>query len=45
MKAKLEKMRSRRAFLKEAARRAVVPAVAAYTVAKTTPKLFAREPE
>jgi hypothetical protein len=47
MKKKLQitNLKTRREFLKAAARRAIVPAVVAYTVGKTTPKLFAREPE
>ncbi len=40
----VERIRSRRSFLKEAARKAVIPVVVAYSVNKTTPNLFAREP-
>jgi hypothetical protein len=38
-------LRNRREFLKAAARKVIVPAVAVYTIQKTTPKLFAREPD
>jgi hypothetical protein len=47
MKTKLIKpnLETRREFLKSAARKAVVPVVVAYTIGKSTPKLFAREPD
>jgi hypothetical protein len=41
----LKHLQTRRDFLKSAARKAAVPLVAAYTIQKTTPKLFAREPD
>jgi hypothetical protein len=36
-------LKNRRQFLKSAARKAVVPVVAAYTIKRTTPKLFASD--
>jgi hypothetical protein len=41
---KIESLKTRRQFLKAAARKAAVPVAAAYAIAKTTPKIFAREP-
>jgi hypothetical protein len=38
-------LKSRRKFLKEAARKAVAPIVTVYAVNKTTLKVFGREPE
>jgi hypothetical protein len=35
------KLKNRREFLKSAARKAVIPVVAAYTIKKSTPNLFA----
>jgi hypothetical protein len=40
-----EKLRSRREFLKLAARKSVTPVIVVYTIQKSTPKLFAREPQ
>jgi hypothetical protein len=37
-------LKTRREFLKSAARKAIIPIVAVYTIKKTTPNLFAREP-
>ena len=45
MKPGSTQLKTRRAFLLAAARKTVVPAMVIYTVGKTTPKLFAREPE
>ena len=42
---RIESLKTRREFLKSAARKVIVPVVTAYTIQKTTPKLFAREPE
>jgi hypothetical protein len=42
---RIEPLKNRREFLKAAARKVIVPAVAVYTIRKTTPKLFAREPD
>jgi hypothetical protein len=46
MKNKLEiaKLKTRREFLKSAARKVIAPVVVVYSINKTTPKLFAREP-
>jgi hypothetical protein len=38
-------LKTRREFLKTAARKAAVPVIIVYTMQKATPKLFAREPE
>ncbi len=43
-KLKIENLKSRRKFLKGAAKKAVIPAVVAYSVHKNAPPLFAREP-
>ncbi len=37
-------LKSRRAFLKSAAKKAVIPAVVVYSVHKNAPPVFAREP-
>jgi len=39
------KLRSRREFLKMAARKSLTPVIVVYTIQKSTPKLFAREPQ
>jgi hypothetical protein len=44
-KLKPENLKSRRAFLRGIARKSAVPVVTVYVVSKTTPKVFAREPE
>jgi hypothetical protein len=44
-KLQISNLKTRREFLKSAARKAIAPAVVAYTVGKATPRLFAREPE
>jgi len=40
-----ENLKSRRSFIKSSAKKAIVPVVTVLVVAKTAPKLFAREPE
>lgn len=41
---KVENLASRRAFLKQAAKKCVVPAVIVYSVHKMTPPAFGRTP-
>jgi hypothetical protein len=40
-----DELKSRRSFLKGMVKKAAIPVVTVYLVNKTTPKLFAREPE
>jgi hypothetical protein len=43
-KSPIELLKSRREFLKSLARKAAIPVVVVYTIQRSTPKLFAREP-
>ncbi len=43
-KLKIENLKSRRNFLKGAARKAALPAVVVWTIHKNAPPVFAREP-
>ena len=44
-KLKPENLKTRREFLKNAARKAATPVVTVYLVNKTIPKVFGREPD
>jgi len=43
-KLKVENLKSRRKFLKNAAKKGLIPAVVAYSIHKNAPPVFAREP-
>jgi len=43
-KLRIENLKSRRRFLKIAARKGIIPAVIVYSIHKNAPPVFAREP-